>query len=234
MAHFLLVHGASHGAWCWSKLLPHLEAAGHTARAIDLPSHGDNPTAPETVTMADYVAACVGALEPETILVGHSLGGLTITLCAAQSPVQVRSLVYLCAFVPPSGQAFAEIRKSAITPDLQKIVSIDRERGVSTVDPRQAGPVFYSDCSAEDIAFATVRLSPQPIGLLSEVLEFTPPSVARHYIRCTRDRTVDPAYQNAVSADWPEGSVHEMQSGHSPFFSHPAKLAEILGKIATT
>jgi pimeloyl-ACP methyl ester carboxylesterase len=234
MAHFLLVHGASHGAWCWSKLIPHIEAAGHTARAIDLPSHGDDPTAPETVTMADYVAACVGALEPETILVGHSLGGLTITLAAARSPTKVRSLVYLCAFVPPSGQAFAEIRKGAITPDLQKIVTVDRERGVSTVDPSQAGSVFYSDCSAEDIAFAVARLSPQPIGLLSEVLEFTPPSVARHYIRCTRDRTVDPAYQHAICADWPEGTVHEIPSGHSPFFSHPARLAEILGKIAAT
>ena len=234
MAHFLLVHGASHGAWCWSKLLPHLETAGHTVRAIDLPSHGDDTTAPETVTMADYVATCVAALEPETILVGHSLGGLTVTLAAAQSAGRVRSIVYLCAFVPPSGQAFAEIRKGAITPDLQNIVTVDRERGVSTVDTLRAGPVFYSDCSAEDIAFATARLSPQPTSVLNEVLDFKPPTVPRHYIRCTQDRTVDPAYQCAISADWPEGTVHEIPSGHSPFFSHPARLAEILGKIAAT
>lgn len=234
MAHFLLVHGASHGAWCWSKLLPYLEAAGHTARAIDLPSHGDDTRAPESVTMADYVATCIDALQPETILVGHSLGGLTVTLAAARSPRQVRSIVYLCAFVPPSGQAFAEIRKGAITPDLQNIVTVDRERAVSMVDARRAGPVFYSGCSAEDVTFATARLSPQPIGLLSEVLEFTPPSVPRHYIRCTQDRTVDPAYQYAICADWPEGTVHEIPSGHSPFFSHPARLAEILGKIAAT
>lgn len=234
MAHFLLVHGASHGAWCWSKLLPHLEAAGHTARAIDLPSHGDDPTPPETVTMSDYVSACADALEKDTILVGHSLGGLTITLAAAKAPEKLRSLVYLCAFVPPSGQAFAEIRKGAITAELQSIVTVDRERGVSTVDPGRAGSVFYHDCTGQDVALAVARLSPQPIGLLGEVLNFTQPTVPRHYILCTEDRTVDPAYQRNISADWPEETVHEIASGHSPFFSHPGKLAGILGKIAAT
>ena len=29
MAVFVLVHGAYHGAWCWERLTPLLEAAGH-------------------------------------------------------------------------------------------------------------------------------------------------------------------------------------------------------------
>lgn len=232
MAHFLLVHGASHGAWCWSKLLPHLQALGHTAQAIDLPSHGEDPTPPETVTLNDYVSACVGALKADTILVGHSLGGLTITLAAARAPERIRALVYLCAFVPPPGQAFAEIRRGAVTPALQAIASVDRERGVSVIDPNKAGPVFYHDCAPDDVAFAAERLCPQPTGVLAEVLDFTPPATPRHYIRCTEDRTVDPAYQTAISSYWPPGTVHEIASGHSPFFSHPAKLAQILGEIA--
>ena len=92
--------------------------------------------------------------------------------------------------------------------------------------------MFYHDCAPDDVAFAVERLSPQPISVLAEVLDFEPPATPRHYIRCTEDRTVDPAYQNAISADWPEGTVHEIASGHSPFFSHPAKLAQILGEIA--
>ena len=234
MADFLLIHGASHGAWCWSKLIPHLEAAGNTARAIDLPSHGDDPTPPENVTMDDYVTACVDALVGETILVGHSLGGLTITLAAARAPERIRSLVYLCAFVPPPGVAFGEIRKTAITPDLAGALTIDRERGVSIPDPRKAGAFFYHDCAADDVAFATARLSPQPISVTREVLDFLPPATDRHYIRCLDDRVIFPAYQRAISADWPSGSVHEIDCGHSPFFSHPARLAEILGKIAAT
>jgi hypothetical protein len=29
MATFGLVHGAWHGAWCWDRLVPELEARGH-------------------------------------------------------------------------------------------------------------------------------------------------------------------------------------------------------------
>lgn len=234
MAHFLLIHGASHGAWCWSKLVPLLEASGHTVRALDLPSHGEDPTPPETVSMTDYVDACIGALVDDTYLVGHSLGGLTITLAAARAPDKMKCLVYLCAFVPPPGLAFADIRKGAVTPELQDIVTVDRQRGLSIVDGNRAGPVFYHDCSPADVAFACKRLSPQPTGLLGEVLEFTAPATPRHYIRCMEDRTIHPSYQRAISADWPEGSVHEIQSGHSPFFSHPDTLAKILGGIAGT
>lgn len=37
MATFVLVHGAWHGGWCWEKLKPLLEQAGHTVVAKDLP-----------------------------------------------------------------------------------------------------------------------------------------------------------------------------------------------------
>lgn len=234
MADFLLIHGASHGAWCWSKLVPELEARGHTARAIDLPSHGDDPTPPEAVTLSDYVAACVDALGDDTILVGHSLGGLTITLAAAQAPERVSTLVYLCAFVPPPGQAFAEIRQSAVTDALQSTVSVDRDRGVSNVVTANAAPVFYSDCTEEDIAYALPRLSPQPIAVLTEPLLFDPPATERHYILCAGDRVIRPDYQRGITGGWPDDHVHEMASGHSPFFSDPGRLAEILDTIAKT
>ena len=44
MAHFLLIHGACHGGWCWERIEPLLEAAGHRAEAPDLPGHGGDPT----------------------------------------------------------------------------------------------------------------------------------------------------------------------------------------------
>ena len=42
MTTFVLVHGAYHGGWCYEKIVPLLEAQGHTAIAVDLPGHGDN------------------------------------------------------------------------------------------------------------------------------------------------------------------------------------------------
>ncbi|KAG5621428.1 hypothetical protein H5410_006646 [Solanum commersonii] len=46
--HFILVHGACHGSWCWYKkaivrgcwLKPLLEAAGHKVTALDMAASG--------------------------------------------------------------------------------------------------------------------------------------------------------------------------------------------------
>ena len=34
--HFVLVHGACHGAWCWFKLACLLQGSGHRVSCIDL------------------------------------------------------------------------------------------------------------------------------------------------------------------------------------------------------
>ena len=44
MGTFVLVHGAWHGAWCWYKVVPRLEQAGHRVIAPDLPSLGSDKT----------------------------------------------------------------------------------------------------------------------------------------------------------------------------------------------
>ena len=38
------VHGAWHGAWCWSKVASMLEADGHKVVARDLPGLGEDRT----------------------------------------------------------------------------------------------------------------------------------------------------------------------------------------------
>ncbi len=234
MARFLLIHGAMHGAWCWDKVVPRLKALGHEAVAIDLPSHGDDPAAPEGIPIRDYVARAVAHLEPQTILVGHSLGGLTITLAAGERPDLTRALVYLCAFVPLPGVAASSYRRDAVTDELVAAQEGHRDRGVTTPVLDRAGAVFYSDCSAEDVADALPRLSPQSVAIMQEVLDFDPPDTPRHYIRCLKDRTVKPSYQRAVTEGWPEGTIHDMQTGHSPFFSDPDGLVRILDAIADT
>lgn len=231
MARFLLVHGASHGAWCWARLIPELARLGHEARAIDLPGHGDDPTPRASVTMSDYTEAVLGALVPETILVGHSLGGLPVTLAAARAPKKVRALVYLCAAVPLPGRSFRDIRPGLIDPALDAAQEVDRAAGVTRPLPEPSGPLFYSDCSAADRAWALDRVTPQPIAALTERIDFTPPDVPRHYIVCRADRVIRPAYQEAAAAGCDH--AYELPSGHSPFLSDPAGLAAILDRIAT-
>lgn len=231
MAHFVLVHGAFHGGWCWRHVLPRLEALGHTAVAVDLPGHGPVEAPNPETRLADYQGAVVAALTPGCILVGHSLGGLSITLAAAARPDAVGQLVYLAAHIPQPGKSFAELRGKAVTPETG--LATERKGGLSrVVDFELANKVFYGDCSPEDRAFACDRLVPQAVSVFEEIARFDPPDVPRHYIICARDRAVRPAFQREVTARWPASHVHEMDSDHSPFFSDPDGLVAVMNAIA--
>ncbi len=232
MAEFLLIHGAGHGAWCWRDVLPLLRAAGHAARAIDLPSHGDDPMPPETVTLDDYVTAIANAFGESTILVGHSLGGLSITAAADRAPEKVASLVYLCAWVPLPGVALTDYRAKGATPALRTASTVDPATGCAVFDRQAARDLFYHDCTPADQTFALDRLTPQPLSIHRTPITPINPQPKRHYIRCLQDRAIDPAYQTRVSRDWPAGHTHDLDTGHSPFLAAPDRLVAILTDIA--
>lgn len=233
MANFLLIHGSCHGAWCWRDVLPRLNARGHAARAIDLPSHGHDGTPVEEVTLDLYARAIVEALEGPTIVVGHSMAGFPITAAAELAPEKIARLVYLCAYVPRPGKSLVDLRLEAPRQPLMKAVVKSADGKSFTIDPAQAPDVFYHDCPAEAVEYAGQRLCPQAILPQATPLALNrAPSVPRSYIICNDDRTIPPEYQRTMTEDWPAEDVFEMYASHSPFFSQPDKLAEILFQIA--
>jgi pimeloyl-ACP methyl ester carboxylesterase len=123
--HFVLVHGAWHGAWCWNKVVPLLREQGHLVTAVDLPGRWQAPARMADIRAADYAETVGQVLRSSplpVVLVGHSLGGATISLAAEQHPERIRRLVYLTAFLVPPGQAAGRLamsdrpRRSGATP----------------------------------------------------------------------------------------------------------------------
>lgn len=233
MTDFLLIHGSCHGAWCWRDVIPALEAQGHTARAITLPGHDDGRD-PATVTLQETAEAIVAAASPETIVLGHSWAGYPITAAAEIAPKALRGLIYLCAYVPVSGQSLIDMRKAGPRQTIGS-AAIKHPNGASyTIDLAEAPRLFYQDCPAEAVTYALPRLCAQPILPQETPLELTDASqnTPKAYIRCTNDQTIPPEYQAQMVADWPRNTVHEMQCSHSPFFADPQGLAELIGQIA--
>ena len=80
----LFIHGAFHGAWCWTEhFLPYFAEHGYTSHALSLRGHGDSEGRERLrrTRIADYVAdveQVVGELPQTPILVGHSMGGLIV------------------------------------------------------------------------------------------------------------------------------------------------------------
>jgi len=231
MSDFLLIHGSCHGAWCWDVLIPELEALGHTARAIDLPSHGTDTTPIRDVTLDLYARAIIDAIDTPVTLLGHSMAGYPITAAAELAPEKINKLIYLCAYVPKAGMTLGDRRKSAPTQPLIEAIRICDDRISFEIDTTLAAEKFYHDVEPARAAWAVGNLGPQPIAPQETVLE-TIQDVPRHYIRCTDDRTIPPAFQTTMTEAWPAETVSEMSTSHSPFLSDPKGLAKLLSRVA--
>lgn len=238
MSTYVLVHGAYHGGWCYEKIVPLLEAAGHTAIAVDLPGHGDNRVPMEKVTLdayVDHVCSVVEAQDVPVILVGHSLGGMTITQVSERLPDRIAWVVYLTAMMPKNGQNRGDLAEYEGPEDMasKRIISDD---GLSATMSRDIiPPTFYAECPPDDVERAIERLVPQALEPLQSRARTTPErfgTVRRAYIECLRDRAIPIAMQRAMVAAQPCEKVFTIDSDHSPFYSAPGELAAHLLELA--
>ncbi len=234
MSDFLLIHGSCHGAWCWHRVIPALEALGHSAVAIDLPSHGRDHTPVEEVSLDSYATAICDALQGPTIVVGHSMAGYPITAAAERDPSQIAALVYVCAYAPASGLSLADMRRAGPRQPLAPAIRVDATRTTFGFDLAQADALFYHDCDPQARTLARLCLTPQPILPQETPLTLTPRSqgLPRHYIRCTDDRAIPPEYQATMAQDFPLGHHTTLPASHSPFFACPEALADRLHAIS--
>jgi pimeloyl-ACP methyl ester carboxylesterase len=238
MATYLLIHGAWHGGWCWRSVSPLAERKGHVALAPNLPGHGDDKTPTSAVTLQSYAdRICeVAARQPEpVILVGHSMGGVAITQAAENCPERIRVLVYMCAFLPRNGESLttwaSQDAETKVNPATLNIAA----HGTTTVKPECAREAFYLQCSDEDFAFAQARLVAQaaePIGKPVVTTAERWGRIPRYYIECARDRAITLKLQRAMQQASPCRRTFSLDTDHSPFFSAPAELTEILDQIA--
>ena len=236
MASFILVHGAWHGAWCWHKVVSRLSDAGHRAVAIDLPSHGADRTPRAEVTMQRYAERVANAIDAErepVVLVGHSMGGLAISEAAESRPQRIRSLAYLSAFIPPLPGS-PEAGPSDPLP-LMAHTTLGADGHSLEIAPEAATQFFYADCSDEDTAFALDALCPQATAVFGSRFELSEAnfgSVPRDYIECLNDAALPPERQQQIHQRAACRKVYRLEASHSPFFSMPGELCEILCDIA--
>nr|XP_025623068.1 methylesterase 3-like isoform X2 [Arachis hypogaea] len=105
--HFVLVHGACHGAWSWYKVITLLKSWGHNVTALDLAASGVNQKQVLELRsiseyfepLTEFMTSSVGEDE-RVVLVGHSLGGLAISHAMEHFPHKISVAVFVTAFMP--------------------------------------------------------------------------------------------------------------------------------------
>jgi pimeloyl-ACP methyl ester carboxylesterase len=234
MSTYVLIHGSWHGAWCWYKIVPRLRAAGHDAIAIDLPSHGCDHTPAREVTMQSYTDAICRALDAASepvILVGHSRGGIAISAAAEARPEKIRTLVYLAAFLIPSGETIVPLAFADTEALIMPHLDINQEEGWDMLRREAFRPALYADCSEDDVALAEALLAPEPIAPTNTPQTTTEEHfgrVRRVYVELLQDHAVSPTLQRRMYTAMPCERVLSIDASHSAYFSRPDELTATL------
>jgi pimeloyl-ACP methyl ester carboxylesterase len=246
----VLVHGGAHGAWCWEPTRSCLEG---TVLAVDLPPKAirgvpaPDPVPAElaTTTLDDFATSTIADIDAAGIdrfvLVGHSMGGLTLAEVAARIPERVTHLVFVSCMVPPEGGRVAEgvpsHSREAVTQLLEQLGagSFPSVR----MDDATITSMFCNDMTPEQTRFVLDHTGLEVGPLFGEKVSRSgvPAHLPKTYVRLARDDALSPSDQDEAIArlrECPGGDVEvvELDTGHNVMISAPDQLAPILDAIA--
>lgn len=210
-----------HGSWGWDPLLPHLELP---AVAVDLPGRGRRPADLSSVALDDCVAAVVADADAAGFdrfcLVGHSLGGITLSTTAARRPDRVAHLVYVGALVPPVGQCAGDLMG---TGPLETMPVLAEET---------ARALFGNDLTDEQWVEHYRGLVPDAPGIYNGRVERHPGGVPITYVSMLQDQPVPPSLVEQMLPHLGDVDLRTIDAGHTVMVSQPAALAAIINEVA--
>jgi pimeloyl-ACP methyl ester carboxylesterase len=236
MATFVLVHGGWHGGWCWQKVIPFLEAAGHEVYAPTLTGLAERASelSPE-VGLDTHIQDIVGLLVDKdlhgVVLVGHSYGGMVITGVVDQVPERIAHLVYLDTFVPRDGESMVDVSPVVIWL-LRKQAQGDGWRIPSHGD--------YGVTREPDRSWVLKNVTPQPLKTLEQPLHLKNSAIVstkpRTHIDCTGSGFVFSLLRHLLApralppreAGW---RLRKLPTGHDAMITMPEELADVLLEV---
>ncbi|KAK8566255.1 hypothetical protein V6N13_021328 [Hibiscus sabdariffa] len=245
MAHFVLIHGICHGAWCWYMLVSLLQSASHRVTSLDLGACGINPKQiGELDSVWDYAQTLMEFMaslpqHEKVILVGHSYGGVVISLAMESFPRKVSAAVYVTAFMPnlhsPIATGVVEFFKSIMgEPRMDSLLWFDD----ALFGPKYIAAKVYQHSPKEDIELAKTLLRHGKFFMkdLSKDSLLTKEnfgSVNRVYIVCKDDLLIKESLQNWFIENSPTVDVKFIDGAdHMAMLSKPQELCKYLQQVA--
>ena len=233
---FILLPGAWHSSIFWQRVIPLLEEQGHRAIAPELLGVGRDHTPLSEVGLKSWIDQVVDIINQQqqgkVILVGHSRSGVIISEVAQRIPEKVQLLVYLTAFLVPSGETLSDATKKIPRSSEVTVAHLD---GTLTLKPDQVISTFYNTTPSEWAEKVPDLLSAEPARIYGTALHLTEDRfgiVPRAYIECAQDKIIPLDFQRSMQKRLPCQYVATMNTDHSPFFSAPIELATHLIDLA--
>ncbi|MCU1393106.1 MAG: esterase [Ilumatobacteraceae bacterium] len=226
----VFVHGGHHDRSCWQLVLPLMDVP---SIAVDLPGRGARPSNGVAITYAMCAEAVLADADAagfeRFMLVGHSMGGLTISRTALDAPGRVGRLVYVGALAPPVGVRVADVFGADVgagQPDSAVLPAMD---------PDFARAIFAGDMTDEQWALARTSLVDEALGLFRDPMTAYATGIPTTYIGMTDDVPVSPAVADQMVRQLgPDVDRRQIDGAHNIMLSQPHTLAAILNDLAAS
>jgi pimeloyl-ACP methyl ester carboxylesterase len=168
----VLVHGACHGGWCWSRVRGQLHDRGHRVFTPTLTGLGERcHLLSADITLGTHIDDVVNVIRWEdlddVILVGHSYAGWVISGAAERVLPRLASLVFVDAAVPDDGQSIVTQSRPEMA---ERIRAVHTAGGLALGGPSAA---VYGVKDPADQAWVDSKLTDHPVGTYFSTIALT-------------------------------------------------------------
>lgn len=242
---FVLVPGSFSPPSYYDKVVPLLEAKGHSAYPTGLKSANDGNGPPVSMyDDADAIHAVISKLADQgnsVVLAMNSYGGIPGTqagkgLSKAERQASGKAgalvgLVYLSAFLVAEGDCINKVMEGRMPDETQ--LPLD----YLTMDPKIQGEYIFAQISpAERTEYANRLLKHSSRTFNDPLMSSSYLQIPATFLLCTDDPVIPPVLQREmvdkarkIGADV---VIKEINSDHVPMVSHPEEVVKVLLEAA--
>jgi pimeloyl-ACP methyl ester carboxylesterase len=230
--HFVLIHGAWHGGWCWDGVIDALEKAGHTAEAPTMPGHHPNDDRTR-ITFDDYVdkiAATLNRQPSPVVLVGHSSAGFLLQSAAPRVPDKIARLIFVNAFVLPDGKRQFDLVPPEAAEGMTAAARATADNCVPVIEDFVRHQLMGAE-SADMQDALIARLVPQPLALFTTPVntkDFEDLTLPISVVFCKDDVSLPPGAYLGMAQGLGDFNLIEVDGGHETLFTRPEVIADAL------
>ncbi|MFO3906124.1 alpha/beta hydrolase [Enterobacter hormaechei] len=214
----VLVHGAFADGSSWNPVIDKLQSQHTEVIAVQLP----------LTSLKDDVAAtrhAIARAHGDVVLVGHSWGGTVIS--EAGNDARVKSLVYVAAFAPDSGQSTADLAGRYPAPPGSAGIAKTAD-GFLYLPGKSVRQDFVPDIKAAEQNRLTATQGPIRADAFAEKVAHA----AWHdkpswYVVSKNDRMINPDLERAM-AKTIHAKTTEVAASHVSMVSQPEEIARVI------
>jgi pimeloyl-ACP methyl ester carboxylesterase len=224
----VLVHGAFADGGSWSEVTKKLQRDGYTVVSPAVPLRG-------IASDTSYLKGVLAGISGPKVLVGHSYGGALITQLAGAA-TDVKSLVYVAAFVPQAGETIGALNAQFPGSEINETTTntITYPGGVDLImKPDAFRWVFAADLPSRQAAVLASSQRPVAASVFTETVPASAPAgLPKYAVVAGKDRAIAPAAERFMAKRANAKVVEAPGASHLVMLSEPSLVTHTIEQAA--